>query len=138
MLLEPQRTNGFDYSEYFEAFTALNTSVETNNTTSPEGVLNASRFLSAESSTLSKYIDFEGQSAGAGEDQTFSLFVKNYNHRYIQLINNGDADLYANFDIANGVIGNYGNGTTASIEDYGNGWYRCTIVCDRRRKYKCS
>ena len=58
------------------------------------------------------------------------MFVKNYNHRYIQLINNGAADLYANFDIQDGVIGNYGSSTTASIEDYGNGWYRCSIVCD--------
>jgi len=130
LLLEPSRTNSFNYSEYFGGLTKLNATLETNNTTSPEGLQNASRFLSAENDTLSKYIDFQGSAPPSTENQVFSLFVKNYNHRYIQLINNGDADLYANFDIANGIIGNYGSGTTASIEDYGNGWYRCTIVCD--------
>ena len=130
LLLEGGRTNSFDYSEYFGSLSKLNTTLETNNTTSPEGLQNASRLLSAESPTLSKYLNFQGSAPPSTENQVFSLFVKNYNHRYIQLINNGDSDLYANFDIANGIIGNYGSGTTASIEDYGNGWYRCTIVCD--------
>ena len=130
LLLEPQRTNTTSNSEYFAGGYLANTTLTSNTTTSPDGKQNASTIVSSTSSLQPKLLRFIGTAAGASEDQTFSLFVKKYNHRYIQLINEGDADSYANFDIEDGVVGNYGSGTTASIEDYGNGWYRCTIVLD--------
>ena len=38
---------------------------------------------------------------------------------------------YANFNIGNGTVGNsagLASGTSPRIEDYGNGWYRCSIA----------
>jgi len=130
LLLEPSRTNTFGNSEYFGSGLNSLVTLENNSTISPDGTQNASRIVSSQTAIGTKFWDFIGVQPGASENQVFSLFVKKYNHRYIQLIDNGDNDLYANFDIQDGVIGNYGSGATASIEDYGNGWYRCSIVCD--------
>ena len=131
LLLEPQRVNTISQSEYFGGQQiSSSATLEINTTTSPQGVQNASTLTSNTSSGAVKFLNFAGVQAGASDDSVFSLFVKKYNHRYIQLINNGDNDLYANFDIQDGVVGNTGSQTTASIEDYGNGWYRCSIVSD--------
>jgi hypothetical protein len=35
---------------------------------------------------------------------------------------------FANFDLTNETIGNIHPGCTANIEDYGNGWYRCSLT----------
>jgi hypothetical protein len=131
LLLEPQRSNTIGQSEYFgQQQISSSANLETNTTTSPQGIQNASTLRSNTSSSAVKFLNFAGVQAGASDDAVFSLFVKKYNHRYIQLINNGDNDLYANFDVEDGVVGNVGSQTTASIEDYGNGWYRCSIVLD--------
>jgi hypothetical protein len=39
-----------------------------------------------------------------------------------------DANSWANFDLENGVVGNVGSSATATITDFGNGWYRCTMT----------
>jgi hypothetical protein len=131
LLLEPQRTNTISQSEYFGGQQiSSSANLEINTTTSPQGIQNASTLTSNLSSAAVKFLTFAGIQAGASDDSVFSLFVKKYNHRYIQLINNGDNDLYANFDVQDGVVGDVGSETTASIEDYGNGWYRCSMVLD--------
>ncbi len=35
---------------------------------------------------------------------------------------------FANFNLTSGTVGNVGAGCTGRIENYGNGWYRCTLV----------
>ena len=35
---------------------------------------------------------------------------------------------FANFNLASGTVGNVFAGCTASIENYGNGWYRCRLT----------
>jgi hypothetical protein len=131
LLLEPQRSNTIGQSEYFgQQQISSSANLEINTTTSPQGIQNASTLTSNTSSSAVKFLNFAGVQAGASDDAVFSLFVKKYNHKYIQLINNGDNDLYANFDVEDGVVGNVGSQTTASIEDYGNGWYRCSIILD--------
>jgi hypothetical protein len=39
-----------------------------------------------------------------------------------------DANSWANFDLENGVVGTVGISATATITDFGNGWYRCTMT----------
>ena len=39
-----------------------------------------------------------------------------------------DADSWANFDLENGALGTIGSSATATITDFGNGWYRCTMT----------
>lgn len=58
---------------------------------------------------------------------TYSVYVKYIDYQFIQIIGTGDVEHYANFDVQNGTVGNTGSQSTASIEDAGNGWYRCII-----------
>ena len=51
----------------------------------------------------------------------------------MQLACQNTANQYANFDIQNGVVGAVGSDfSDAKIEDYGNGWYRCSAVSTNR------
>jgi hypothetical protein len=64
---------------------------------------------------------------------TYSVYVKKGTNDFAQLRGfSGFGGMYANFDVANGVVGSVGTVTgatpTASIQDVGNGWYRCTMV----------
>ena len=124
LLLEPQRTNKSNNSEDFTGtpYIKNNVSVTANQTTSPDGTQNADQ------------LDFGSGSGFFYENvttitaaSTYSVFVKYIDYQYIQIIGTGDVDHYANFDIQNGIVGNTGSESTASIEDYGNGWYRCII-----------
>ena len=35
---------------------------------------------------------------------------------------------FANFNLTSGTVGNVGAACTGRIENYGNGWYRCTLI----------
>ena len=120
LLLEPQRTNVVTSSEHIGSYSVSNVSLSYNNATSPEGVQNAT-LVTGDAGTLTKVVNFNPASSGA---YTISVFAKYDSHQWIQLGMGGIAT-YANFDIQNGVVGST-NGTS-DIEDYGNGWYRCSV-----------
>ena len=120
LLLEPSRTNVIEHSEYLGEYGVSNVSVSYNNATSPEGVQNAT-FVTGDSGTATKVVNFNSSANGA---YTISVFAKYDSHQWIQLGMGGVAT-YANFDIQNGVVG--GTNGTSDIEDYGNGWYRCSV-----------
>jgi len=94
--------------------------VSYNNATSPEGVQNAT-LVTGDAVIATKVVNFNSASNGA---YTISVFAKYNSHQWIQLGMGGVAT-YANFDIQNGVVG--GTNGTSDIEDYGNGWYRCSV-----------
>lgn len=137
LLLEPARTNLITYSEDFSTW--LNTGNETTDTpneaVSPEGVLNATKLQESNSNfgyhRLSK--SFTGS---ADTDYALSIFAKKGTLSYVQLlmINTSNSNTISRvFDLENGVLGEelVGSGqalTDSKIEDFGNGWYRCTIV----------
>lgn len=124
LLLEPQRTNKSYNSEDWTVtgYIKNNVTVTANQTTSPDNTQTADQ------------LDFGSGSGFFYENvttitaaSTYSVFVKYIDYQYIQIMGTGDVDHYANFDIQNGIVGNTGSESTASIEDYGNGWYRCII-----------
>ena len=49
---------------------------------------------------------------------------------WLQVVLNGVANGFANFDISSGVVGTLGAGgsATSSIVNVGNGWYRCIVT----------
>jgi hypothetical protein len=120
LLLEPSRVNVIEHSEYLGEYGVSNVSVSYNNATSPEGVQNAT-LVTGDAGTFTKVVNFNPASSGA---YTISVFAKYNTQQWIQLGMGGIAT-YANFDIQNGVKGNT-NGTS-DIEDYGDGWYRCSV-----------
>lgn len=127
LLLEPSRTNLFEQSEYFGAsYWAKNNGTITDNaTTSPEGVVNAAAFTE-NSSTSTHFMQHAQVVASASTYYSASFFVK-YNGRHFQIVGStgSEGGGYVNFDLVNGVVGN-SDQLTGKIEDYGNGWYRCT------------
>ena len=122
LLLEPQRTNTIVQSEDLSIVTILNNAtVTTDQTTSPDNTNTADKVtFGSGSGFFYKQISITAAS-------TFSVFLKFDDYQYFQLMGTGDVDHYANFDIQNGVLGNVGSQATAKIEDYGNGWYRCSL-----------
>ena len=55
---------------------------------------------------------------------TLSVYVKASGHNYIQILSGNTVNQYANFDLSDGSIGNYGVDFTPKIESVGNDWYR--------------
>jgi hypothetical protein len=125
LLLEPQRTNLIDYSEYYdEWFKAGTTPTFTENYgTSPEGLQNSTRvqldnnelFYRTPNATQGAYV--------------FSVFAKDISGggSKITLRIDAPATKVATFDLSDGSIDTYSS-DNALIEDYGNGWYRCMLV----------
>ena len=122
LLLEGQRTNTILNSEDISQNIVLNNaSVTPDQTTSPSNIYNADKV------TFGSGSGFFYKSVVITAASTFSVFLKYEDYQYFQLMGTGDVDHYANFDIQNGVLGNVGSQATAKIEDYGNGWYRCSL-----------
>ena len=77
--------------------------------------------------TLAKHIN-QPVTVVLGSPYTFSVEVTAGTHSIFQLVNNGDGQAYANFNLSAGTVGTAGTKTTASITDLGSGKYRITAV----------
>ena len=135
LLLEPSRTNILTQSEYLDSsdWPKTNVSVTSNAANSPEGLQNASKLIPANGTggnrSISKnYVSLTGL-------HTFSVFAKAAEYGYISLRMRNSPNDFAMFDLTNGLV--HATNTNAQmvsgspkIEDYGNGWYRCSIVID--------
>jgi len=128
LLLEPSRSNYATQSEYIGVWSQNDVTGTDNFATSPEGVKNAAK-ISASLTSSTHFIQLIG--GAVGDDAVISVFAKADTGSYIQLTNPYSGAIFANFDVATGVVGTKGSGCISSdIEDYGNGWYRCTAVFD--------
>ena len=121
LLLEPSRTNNLPYAEQFDnaAWSKGNSTVTANQAISPDGSQTADLLqLTSAGGNV-----FDG--VGGSGDYAFSVFAKYVDAQFIRLRSTGS---YAYFDIQNGSVGSTINVSSTKIEDYGNGWYRCTVV----------
>ena len=129
-ILEPQRTNSSSYSEQFDnsSWGKARVSVSANQVISPDGTLNAD-YLEQQSGNTSSGGIFKTVTFTAST-HTQSIFAKKKEKGFIALAENASASglRYTWFDIENGYIGVVNAGHTAKIENYGNGWYRCSIT----------
>ena len=128
LLLEPQRTNSITHSEYFGAWTPSGLTITDNDAASPEGVSNAAK-LTLPSGSAAKRIAL-GSMPVTAVARSYSFFVKSDDITAVQLVHSGDIQGYARFNISTGAVGSTGSKTTSTIEDYGNGWYRCIANFD--------
>ena len=126
LLLEPQRTNLALYSSEFDnagGWTSSATNVTANQTTSPDGTTNADKL---ERTNTGGYIS---QNLSLSGTQTYSVFFKKGDLNFGRLLAIGTGNPNVYFDLQNGSVETETN-ATGSIENYGNGWYRCTITCN--------
>ena len=135
ILLEPTSTNLITYSEDFSDsswdldFAASYITIIPNAATSPSGENNATKLIGNDVSRdpTNSYI---GASTSASAPYSASIFAKKGEYDYLVLgVGSYGGGYYAIFNLSNGTISTSptASGTTASIEDYDNGWYRCII-----------
>jgi len=124
LLLEPSRTNLIPYSEYFGAWGAVGSPIITTNATiSPEGVVNATKFIPPSGTSTGLYI----RQGVAGE--SFSVFAKAAEKTKL-LIYSGVNLSNAYFDLDSGeVLTTLSDVASADIKPVGtDGWYRCSVT----------
>jgi len=128
LLLEPQRINDLQRSQEFDNayWTKYQTSVSANSFISPDGTLNADKLIEDNSNSthqLGRAISYN-----SGTTYTISVFAKSSDRNLeIGAGNTNTFPAKAIFDLSNGTVlsSTLGN---PSIENYGNGWYRCIIT----------
>ena len=122
ILVEPQRTNLVLRSEEFNLiWSQLNVTITANVTTAPDGTSTADKLV--ENATNNQHRIDQTTTSAIGTN-TFSVFAKKSERDSIWL-RVGTSGAY--FDLTNGTASGV-IGVTASIENYGNGWYKCSIV----------
>ena len=129
LLLEPQRTNLVTYSEDFSDSSWIKSgpTLTYNQGTSPDGVKNATKMIPSTSSTSQDI--FATVTASGSTAYTRSFFAKSdgYNWIYVQQYD-GSTNRGAWFDLSTGSLGNTETNITSSIENFGNGWYKCSVT----------
>ncbi len=142
LLLEPQRSNLLTYSEQFDnaAWSKNATTVSANAATSPDGTTNADKLIVDNGASLSSISNYALQSitkAASAIQYTYSTFAKQGGLNRVNIIAQGASvanNASATFSLVNGTIATAAaaagafTGASASVSDYGNGWYRCTLV----------
>ena len=124
LLLEPQRSNIMPSSEDIDSvWSKLRVSVENNNTTSPEGFVNAGKTTAtAVAGTHASYDTLTG-SVTAGNDYFISCFVKKATTKYIRL-NEGYTGAYVTFNFDDQTTDLQNGASDVLLEEHANGWYR--------------
>jgi hypothetical protein len=131
LLLEPQRTNLITESAVFSGYVSTNAVITDNSITSPDGTLTGA--ILADDNTggtgtvqIAKTVTVDVSSA-----YTWSVFAKKKDLNFISLrISNFTTPINGNsyFDLNLGTVVSAGSGQVAEIENYGNGWYRCSVT----------
>ena len=126
LLLEPSRTNLQVRSEEFDnsAWAKTNSSVSPNLGVAPDGSNNADKLI-ADTSNNKHYIqDITSSLTGV---HRASVFAKADGYDYIEIGERATGGARAVFNLSTGVIETEVASPNAKIENYGNGWYRCSI-----------
>lgn len=140
LLIEEQRTNlqlassDLGNGSYWST---LNMSISANSGNAPDGTATAD-FLVPSAGTGTKYIysNPAPYTKTAGANNAVSIFAKSSDFQYItiQALDNGSGTyIHAGFDLLNGIVGSIATGggatfVSSSIQNVGNGWYRCVVV----------
>jgi hypothetical protein len=127
LLVEASGTNVLSYSEEFTnaAWVKGNMTVSTGTTAefiAPDGTTNADKIIATTASGVAHSVQRTGLTSAA---YTFSVFAKAGEEPVISLWLRSNA-VRAEFNLVSGTISNI-TVTSARIENYGNGWYRCSV-----------
>jgi hypothetical protein len=129
LLVEPQRTNLLTYSEQFDNEVwqkRSNIAITVNAITAPDGTLTADKMYLSNNLTVD-YGCF--QIVTSGTNRTLSVYAKKAELNYLFLgFNNNTASEGVFFNLNNGTISQNTGSFTASIENFSNGWYRCSVL----------
>jgi len=135
LLLEKQSTNLMFPSEDFTNanWTGSNYTIVANDLTSPDGTQSADKFTTT-STIVENYMRISNISilANIGSSYTTTIFAKKGTGNFLRIRNlfvtNGGTNGNAWFNLNTGAVGTVQSSQTASIQDMGNGWYRCSLT----------
>jgi hypothetical protein len=126
LLLEPQRTNLFTQSEYFNStdWAKTNVTATDNSNVSPDGLQNATLINDGTAASTQHWF-YQPIPVSSGNTYTISFYAK-YVDRKNMFINiyDGSTSNFVFYDIQNGVVLNNDGNAVRDIVDVGNGWYR--------------
>ncbi len=132
-LLEPARTNEFNYSDDASNWSTSGGSVlaTSNQAISPDGTLNADKLIPASGDVQSNGGRYRAFSSTANTNYSVSVFVKQGEYRYVTFAYGSSASNGFHFDLQDGIIiQELTNSQYTSLENkaelVGNGWYRLT------------
>jgi hypothetical protein len=126
LLLEPSRTNLVLRSEELNTtWLTFRSSVTANDIVSPDGSQNAEKIIQQSGQTSSGGV-YQNLTLSSSTVYTYSVFLKagGYDFGMIRI----DGGQYAWFDLSLGAVGSITGSGSSSIEDFGNGWYRCSFT----------
>jgi hypothetical protein len=123
LLIEEARSNLVPYSDLSSGWNWVNTTDIGGAATAPDGTQTAT--LMRENTAGTAHITLPAV-VSASTSTTASIFAKAGGRRYLQLTDSTNQPNWAMFDLEQGVVTEQkASGITATIEPYGNGWYRC-------------
>lgn len=131
LLIEPQRVNLYLRSEDFTSpsWSKSSITVTGNSIISPDGNTNGTLYLGDGTASIKNLV--QSVSFTSGTVYTISIYAKKGSNNFLQITGAAalfGSTVFANYDLNNGVLGNIGTGTTGSIQNAGNGWYRCIMT----------
>ena len=109
------------------------TSVTANTTAAPNGALTSDTLTASVGTFPHQIVNAVGMGVVILANTTYatSIYVKAGTFSFFQLYMASapfGVDAFANFNLATGTVGTVGSAATASIQNVGNGWYRCSVV----------
>jgi len=130
LLIEEQRVNLLLRSEEFDnaSWSKVRSSITANATTSPDGTMNADRFV-IDTTAASNHSCGQSVSVTSGTTYAFTVFAKadqfsQINLRFSAQFPAGNAV----YDLNSGTVDTNGTVVSASMTSFGNGWWRCVLV----------
>ena len=133
LILESASTNYFTESNFFEGSSwsigRQNISISKDSTGNPDGNTNT-RFMTANSESGAWIL--KNVTLSSGTFYTTSVYAKQKSSGInVQIApSTGFSPTYQNFNLSTGELGsgNLSNDQRATMEDVGNGWYRCSVT----------
>ena len=125
-ILEPARTNVVQYSESFSNsyWVKATVSLSSNQIISPNGALDADKIIESSTNGLQQ-IYSDVITTTPSSDYVYSIFIKKGERSWVKVMTANNSG--ANFNVEDGVVGIVDSGITANIENYGNGWFKCSV-----------
>jgi hypothetical protein len=93
---------------------------------SPDGTANADKVV--ENTASAPHAVYAAFTYAAGTTYAASVYAKAAERSWIYLGADTSAAEAVFFNLATGTVGSQGTGYVGSIQNVGNGWYRCTVI----------
>jgi len=133
LLLEPQSTNLITYSEDYSQnyWLKTNATVSVSTITDPSGNQNSFKLVPDSGTGGNRSLSRNFTSLSGL--YTNSVFAKKGEYNYIALRTRNAPNISVMFDLENGTFNVNATAAafdSAKIENYGNGWYKCSVTLD--------